>query len=62
LILLDFIIDGREAGWHFLQELKHDATTSDLPVLVVSAADAVLRRVAAHLTAWDCAVVGQVAD
>jgi DNA-binding response OmpR family regulator len=62
LILLDFIIDGQEAGWHFLQELKDDATTVDLPVLVVSAADAVLRRVAEQLTSWDCTVLRKPFD
>jgi DNA-binding response OmpR family regulator len=62
LVLLDFVIDGAETGWHFLQALKADPATVDTPILVVSAADALLKRVAEQLSAWDCAVLRKPFD
>jgi DNA-binding response OmpR family regulator len=62
LVLLDFLIDGREAGWDFLGELKADPATAEIPVLVVSAASPLLARVADRLAAWDCAVLPKPFD
>jgi CheY-like chemotaxis protein len=62
LVLLDFLMGGKEVGWDFLRAMKADPDTVGVPVLVVSAADATLRRVADQLEAWDCAVLRKPFD
>jgi CheY-like chemotaxis protein len=38
LILLDFLLQGRQTGWNFLQKLKLHRPTKDIPVVLCTAA------------------------
>ncbi|HEV2653776.1 MAG TPA: response regulator, partial [Ktedonobacteraceae bacterium] len=38
LILLDFLLQGRNTGWNFLQKLKLHRPTKDIPIVLCTAA------------------------
>jgi CheY-like chemotaxis protein len=38
LILLDFLLQGRQTGWNFLQKLRLHRPTKDIPVVICTAA------------------------
>ena len=57
LIILDFIINEETAGWQMLQKLKLDRETSDIPVIVCTAAAGLVRELEGHLRAKSVGVV-----
>jgi CheY-like chemotaxis protein len=57
LIILDFIIGGEEFGWQFLQMLKMDRGTRNIPVIVCTAAVTQVRELQNHLDQMGVAVV-----
>ncbi len=38
LILLDFLLQGRQTGWNFLQKLRLHRPTKDIPIVICTAA------------------------
>ena len=38
LILLDFLLQGRQTGWNFLQKLRLHRPTKDIPIVLCTAA------------------------
>ena len=63
LILLDVVINGTASGWDLLRALKTDPATTQIPILVVTAASA--REIAAvqtELDTWDCTVLAKPFD
>ena len=57
LVVLDFIIGGEQQGWQFLQLLRMDSATLPIPVVVCTAAIAVVRELEAHLDEMGVRVV-----
>ena len=57
LVILDFIIGGEAMGWQFLQMLRMDRDTRDIPVIVCSAAVDQIRQLQNHLDEMGVAVV-----
>ena len=57
LIILDFIIGGEGFGWQFLQMLKMDRETRNIPVIVCTAAVTQVRELQNHLDQMGVAVV-----
>ena len=57
LLILDFIIGGEAFGWQFLQMLKMDRETRDVPVIVCTAAVEQIRQLQNHLDQMGVAVV-----
>lgn len=49
LLILDFMIGGEDYGWQMLQKLKMDRATANLPVIICTAAIAVVRDLEGHL-------------
>ena len=57
LIILDFIIGGEALGWQFLQLLRMDRETRDIPVIVCTAAVQQVTELQNHLAEQGVAVV-----
>jgi CheY-like chemotaxis protein len=57
LIVLDFIVGDEGKGWQFLQMLKMDRATRDIPVVVCTAAAKLVKELQAHLDVMGVAVV-----
>jgi CheY-like chemotaxis protein len=57
LIVLDFIVGDEGKGWQFLQMLKMDRATRDIPVIVCTAAAKLVAELQAHLDVMGVAVV-----
>jgi CheY-like chemotaxis protein len=57
LILLDLIIGAEGMGWQFLQMLKMDRETRDLPVVLCTAAVRQAEELQSHLDEMGVAVV-----
>ena len=57
LLILDFIIGGEGVGWQFLQMLKMDRETRDIPVIVCTAAVEQVRQLQHHLDQMGVTVV-----
>lgn len=57
LIVLDFLIGGESQGWQLLQLLRMDRETRDIPVVVCTAAVAVVTDLQPHLDEMGVAVV-----
>lgn len=57
LLVLDFIIGGETQGWQLLQLLRMDRATRDIPVIVCTAAIAVVTDLRPHLDEMGVAVV-----
>jgi CheY-like chemotaxis protein len=57
LIVLDFIVVDEGKGWQFLQMLKMDRATRDIPVIVCTAAAKLVAELQAHLDEMGVAVV-----
>jgi two-component system phosphate regulon response regulator PhoB/two-component system alkaline phosphatase synthesis response regulator PhoP len=57
LIVLDFIIEGENAGWSLLQKLKLDPETACIPVVVCTAAARTVRDLEGHLKAKGVSVI-----
>lgn len=57
LILLDFIILDERRGWQFLELLKLDPATRDVPVIVCTAAVKMVEQLQTHLQAMGVQVV-----
>jgi CheY-like chemotaxis protein len=57
LIVLDFIVVDEGKGWQFLQMLKMDRATRDIPVIVCTAAAKLVAELQAHLDVMGVAVV-----
>ena len=57
LLILDFIIGGESFGWQFLQMLKMDRATRDIPVIVCTAAVEQIRQLHTHLDQMGVAVI-----
>jgi len=62
LIVLDLIVGHQERGTAFLELLKGDPATRDIPVVVCSADSHRLADLAEQLHAWDCGVVHKPFD
>jgi len=57
LLILDFIIGGENLGWQLLQKLKMDRATADIPVIVCTAAMAIVKELQGHLREKNATVV-----
>ena len=57
LIVLDFIIGGEPLGWQFLQMLRMDRQTKEVPVVVCTAAADLVRELGGHLDQMHVGVV-----
>lgn len=57
LIILDFIIGGEAMGWQFLQLLRMDRETRDIPVIACTAAVQQIQELQNHLDEMGVAVV-----
>ena len=59
LVMLDLWLGGFASGWDILDQIRADATTADIPVLVVSADSRALEERAATLEARRCKVLAK---
>lgn len=57
LIVLDFVILDEGKGWQFLQILKMDRETRDIPVIVCTAAAKLVEELQVHLDTMGVVVV-----
>ncbi len=57
LLILDYLIGDKAPGWHFLQRLKMDRETRDIPVVVCTAAVKQAEAVRPHLEEMGVACV-----
>ncbi|MBW3633125.1 MAG: response regulator [Chloroflexi bacterium] len=57
LLVLDFVIQDEGKGWQFLQGLKMDPDTRDIPVIVCTAAAKLVEELQPHLDTMGVAVV-----
>src|SRR3954452_6512046 len=57
LIVLDFIILDEQRGWQFLELLKLDPATRDIPVIVCTAAVTLVEQLQTHLQTMGVRVV-----
>jgi CheY-like chemotaxis protein len=57
LIILDFVILDEGKGWQFLQLLKMDQATKNIPVIVCTAAAKLVEELQTHLDAMGVVVV-----
>lgn len=57
LIVLDFVILDEGKGWQFLQLLKMDRETRDIPVIVCTAASKLVEELQTHLDDMGVSVV-----
>ena len=57
LLVLDFVIQDEGKGWQFLQLLKMDPNTRDIPVIVCTAAAKLVEELQTHLDNMGVAVV-----
>ena len=57
LLVLDFLIQDEGKGWQFLQMLKMDRETRDIPVVVCTAAITLVDDLQAHLDSMGVGVV-----
>jgi len=57
LVVLDFLIQDEGKGWQFLQMLKMDRDTRDIPVVVCTAAVKLVEDLQTHLDAMGVGVV-----
>jgi CheY-like chemotaxis protein len=57
LIILDFVILDEGKGWQFLQLLKMDRATKEIPVIVCTAAAKLVEELQMHLDAMGVVVV-----
>ena len=57
LVVLDFLIQDEGKGWQFLQMLKMDRETRDIPVVVCTAAVKLVEDLQTHLDAMGVGVV-----
>jgi CheY-like chemotaxis protein len=57
LLVLDFLIQDEGKGWQFLQMLKMDRETRDIPVVVCTAAIKLVDDLQAHLDSMGVGVV-----
>ena len=57
LLVLDFLIQDEGKGWQFLQMLRMDRETRDIPVVVCTAAVKLVEDLQAHLDAMGVGVV-----
>ena len=55
--MLDFVIQDEGKGWQFLQLLKMDTDTRDIPVIVCTAAAKLVEELQTHLDNMGVAVV-----
>ena len=56
-MVLDFLIQDEGKGWQFLQMLKMDRDTRDIPVIVCTAAIKLVEELQPHLDAMSVGVV-----
>lgn len=57
LIILDFIINGEDHGWQFLQKMKMNRQTAKIPVIVCTAALGLVRQLEGHLKEKNVGIV-----
>jgi two-component system response regulator VicR len=51
LLIVD-LIHGEMAGWDLLAELRHEAATRDIPVILVSTSERLLEKAEAERVIW----------
>jgi len=57
LVILDFIFGGEKFGWQMLQMLKMQHSTAKIPVIVCTAAVAIVREQEGYLTSKGIRVI-----
>jgi CheY-like chemotaxis protein len=57
VVVLDFVILDEGKGWQFLQLMKMDRATKDIPVIVCTAAAKLVEELQVHLDAMGVVVV-----
>jgi DNA-binding response OmpR family regulator len=62
LILLDIVFGGRVTGMVFLEQLKADPRTKNIPIAVCTAAKHLTDEINARLTEWDCLIINKPFD
>jgi DNA-binding response OmpR family regulator len=62
LLILDMRLDGEDSGWLVLEKVKLNPKTTDMPVIICSAAAQDLRDSAARLEEMGCLVIEKPFD
>lgn len=57
LMILDFLIGGEEWGWQFLQKMRLDRETAEIPIIVCTAAVQLVRELQGRLTEKNVRVI-----
>ena len=57
LIILDYLMNGEDAGWQTLQKLKMTTDLCDIPIVVCTAASNHVKEMEGHLKAMNVTVV-----
>jgi CheY-like chemotaxis protein len=57
LLILDMVLETPDAGWQFLQTLKLDPQTRDIPIIVCSGATHLLKHYRERLDELDCYIL-----
>jgi DNA-binding response OmpR family regulator len=57
LVILDFIVGGEGSGWQLLQTLQMDRATTDIPIVICTAAVRQVTELAGHLDEMGIRVV-----
>ncbi len=57
LIILDYLMNGEDAGWQTLQKLKMTTDLCDIPIVVCTAASNRVKEMEGHLKAMNVTVV-----
>lgn len=57
LVILDFLIGGEQQGWQMLQKMKMSRRTATIPVIVCTAARALVQEIEGHLLSKNVGIV-----
>jgi CheY-like chemotaxis protein len=57
IIVLDYLIGREDSGWQFLQLLKMDRETRDIPIVICTAAAQQVQQIRSHLDEMGIEVV-----
>lgn len=61
-LILDVMMSEGEGGWRFLQELKNDPETANIPVILCTGASYFLEKHRDQITEFDCRILPKPFD